>query len=383
MRQQLLGTNRGSNLGTEPFQPISAIAMIKFDTNWLVAPLLIPILLFLFAIGAFALLSALSLAGLAASTFGLAIARPFLGFYHLLGAIIFRGITEEADPDISQVSGLYGPGAYGAWLLTIASATINVILESRTPSANPPTFSTHFILSTLYLAVSSIRFYRRALAISFATHLLAKDATCQAAMHVCYVAIPFFAVCIVNSKQASRYVWMAAYIGVGAWALPLIWGDKEYITLDYRELAFQGLFTAWHFIAVYVLDLIETSHQQFKSLFTPGFIIIHYILLEVGGRRPLSLSPRSLTPSTESKLFDLDQLACLLITIITLAYQWKIWRHDNPVARLWNRKAQKEILHIRGNPVELEKGVLTHELEPSSLLALHTPEWERARKVQK
>lgn len=278
----------------------------------------------------------------------------------------------EPNLDLSNVSGLYGPGAYWAWVMGTTSALIGAVSDSEEVVQKFPFVSLDFVISMLYVIATSFDFLRRAYLISLGEQLVRADVECQAAMHVCYMALPFLIIAITVSNRTLRHIWTAAYLLGGAYAVPMIWGALDKKPGDY-EYWFEGLYSVWQLLAYAILIPIDQAPPRVKRIFIPVFLFLHLCIFEYSERRPRSFAPISFfTPISGSKITDLDQAVSLISAAFALAFQW--WRYPR---RLFQKKRPEP---VRSTSLLVESGgePPVDDYSPDAYVA----EWKRIEELE-
>lgn len=272
---------------------------------------------------------------------GIVIVLPLLFIYNTLGFLVFRGGPLEPNPDISKVSGFYGPGTYWAWVLGMISVVTGTLFEDNTRRSTLRP-SPDFLVCMVYAIASAIHFYQRSYALFLGKHELVQDAEIQATMHILYTAIPFFAVATAYKAAETQVIWLLAYLLGGGLAMPVIWGG-DFRKMEWEkgssEMRFQGCYAAWHLIILIIVNTLQEHYPRYIKLAPPLILVAHLGILEIGGRRPPSFSfSSSFTPYSGSSLSDMDQATSLASAAILLAYQWKLWRLPKRILRTLQRR---------------------------------------------
>jgi hypothetical protein len=286
----------------------------------------------------FAVISALVLSALVKSMIILSI----FASSPLIYMVTIGGGTSPTHQDtkIGEVSGLYGPGAYIAWVL----CTISAIIGSATKHDSPLLLSSDQIASFLYSTCSLYWSYCHGLRYQPEGRKFIQDPSVQAASFVFNVSALLHGIGLLFSTEEKRAPWVYLVIWDG-WLC------------FFSPIAFLsgGLFLT-HILGLYTqiisLGPVFTPIKP-PSWLTSTFLLGPFSLLEIG-RRHLSDSPIDYIPRTTSSLTDLDQFVALVTAIVALVYQWRIW--DFPPIRDRLQGAFRQT-PTRGNSIQLEESL--------------------------
>jgi hypothetical protein len=224
--------------------------------------------------------------------------------------------------DINKVSGLYGPGTYWAWILSMLSAAITLHKEHSNQEGSVPP---DLIAASIYPLVAFIDMARRT---NRNDIHWAQDFQAQAAFHVVYATS--WCTAIFSLCTSSKFWILFMHVTLSALLNSVIMfnvlggvlsriedeGDSKMTLVLSSGLAVsQGL----------SLFIYWAHRRRFRLSGQPDFIVavlaftlVHTFLARV------ELLPQSFSPRTGANISDLDQAASLATAIILLSYQWRL-----------------------------------------------------------
>ncbi|PVF96234.1 hypothetical protein CPB86DRAFT_787120 [Serendipita vermifera] len=213
---------------------------------------------------------------------------------------------------LEEVSGLYGPGTYYAWLLAMLSAALT---QYYRPIEERRLFSADLISAFAYIIVSIVDMSRRD-----AQPNGVNDLQALAAFHIVYVASWFsFIFCFLTRSNSWLNLSYTTSTILVLWLLGI--SLKACRSNDLHCLGL-GIFVS----VVSPITWVETWGRiqfiNFRSLMFSAsvpFLVAHILIPNFGHH------PRSLAPRTSSSILELDQGVALATMIMVLSYQWEIW----------------------------------------------------------
>ncbi|PVF94140.1 hypothetical protein CPB86DRAFT_800674 [Serendipita vermifera] len=267
----------------------------------------------------------------------------FLAGIFLLNPILFSQLTAyKSGPmprskDIEAVSGLYGPGAYIAWVLCTISAIIN---SSKSHSSK---LSPDLIASFIYSTASTYWYYGRFIWFQPKGLDLLEDCSIQAGAFLFNVATLFHGLGIILTREAQNPPWVIITF------LDIMHESLSPMVLGTEWLGLICLLLWWGFI----FGMVFTPRHWWKlwmSLLIPP---LHFILLEIPRTRHFTTSTFIL-PKTGSKITDLDQLVSLISGVTVVIYQWELWN----LARIGRKLQTKFRQHLRqSDSIQMEANI--------------------------
>jgi hypothetical protein len=280
----------------------------------------------------------------------------------------------------SAVSGLYGPGAQTAWLLTILSVMATLI-SSKSPNDSND-FSKHtinadIITSVLYIIFASADLLHKTF---FPKEFFKYSFDFDAAAQTVWTAIVLLLAVLALFRTSKR--------DIGLWQIVLystLWLcvlshllSRRWLLYDIRTFDItvypESRLTFRYFIGdlkiwirqpktifrflfsipmiFYFIFASKIRSNIWKSVVIAGFISFYTVIfnilpeiLDTISRRDVILYPsngltshfqlrpgyflkvlRKAIPATTHSLTDLDQMAALVTTVVVLVWQWQMWR---------------------------------------------------------
>lgn len=238
----------------------------------------------------------------------------------VLSCVRMRWKPQECTT-VENVSGLYGPGAYWAWILTTISAMFTTFSADQDKIV-----SIDFIGSFLY-ALAAIGDLQ--LRVCLECHADNRDLQYKASLHIMGVSNLFCLLALVlgelrySTTVLASYQWqlwkafqLAPYFQVTLWLYWVATGN----------ISWTLVFSTFH---ISPLGWLRTSNRGDGGLrcIRYGYISV-FILSCVTGQEPvgkLSGLP-FFPPLSGAKLSDMDQALTLVTAILALTVQWKAWR---------------------------------------------------------
>lgn len=213
--------------------------------------------------------------------------------------------------EIEAVSGLYGPGAYVAWVL----CTVSAIIGSSTQHSPSPRIRADHLASLIYSRTSTYCYYGQVLWYSPRGLDIIQDYSVQAASFVFNVSVLLNAIGFRSSPTNKQNIWLH----VGIWDMWLAF---------FSPMTLVNVRSTWMHVFVIPLTLAATFFSLpapfFESLSSPPFPFLPFVLLEAVRTQFFTTSPLIL-PRSASNFTDLDQLVSLLAAITVVVYQWGLW----------------------------------------------------------
>jgi hypothetical protein len=227
--------------------------------------------------------------------------------------------------EIEKVSGLYGPGTYWAWAMSMISAAIT--LHKQRSNNERLLLPPDLMAASIYPLVSFIDMVQRTNGNDI--HW-AQDFQAQAAFHVVYTTSWYTGIFVLATSSKIWTIFMHCALSAlfnSVVIFNLLGGVLDRTKGDVGEgkilfiissslVASYGLcfFIPW----VHRRRFRSTDQPEFIFLFL-AFTFVHALIAGVG------LLPRSFSPRTGSSIVDLDQAVSLATAIFLLSYQWKLW----------------------------------------------------------
>lgn len=294
---------------------------------------------------------------------------------------------------VADVSGLYGPGTYGSWLLIMTSAiTTSLLLD---PGQNFAVYVDSDILTgMIYSIVCCGDMLHRA----FTSHWNTRCASYIAAARVAWCAWIFsIAAVSPNRDQMSK----GKNIRHGLWCLLLVITSTSLAFTMYTNFTtLYNFYHKWHSPGS-VPDHLKRMARNFfiytmpmfiyyqcsskiplkwaKLLFGAIFVVVytfapilgeyHWLFRYTIQRDAYKWSPKTLLPITEIALHELDQVVAMITTVIILVWQWRVWKLGPKLFRLakavrngrrrWDSSSSEESaidLEVFPHPIESAAG---------------------------
>jgi hypothetical protein len=225
--------------------------------------------------------------------------------------------------EVDQVSGLYGPGAYSAWVLS----TISAIISSATEDNSSSSISTDQLASFLY-STCSMYWYHGRLAryrLTIGPDII-QDYSVQAASFVFNVSTLFHSLGCIFSTEQKRFPWLIIVLWDAwlSWICPMMFTSPVSLAIHLLILPF---------ILVLLIWFKTTRNPNIRKL---ALLFLPFALLEAV-RCQFSTTRILIIPKTTSKLFDLDQLVSLITVMVVIAYQWELWNVPKVARKLRTR----------------------------------------------
>jgi hypothetical protein len=237
------------------------------------------------------------------------------------------------------VSGVYGPGAYTAWILCTTSAIISSAAKSSSSKLSPDQ-----IASFLYSTFSMYWYHIRCSWYGRESLDLVQDYSVQAASFVFNVSTLLHSLgCVLSTEEKN-----------GPWIVLLIWDTWILCTcpmalINRASSAIHVLIIPIVFILIFYIKAKITPHP-WKLV---PFLLVPFGLLEAV-RCQFSSTRIFIIPKTGSSITDLDQLVSLVTTIVVIVYEWRLWDLQG-VARKLRKFLRRS--PIRSNSTQLEASV--------------------------
>jgi hypothetical protein len=255
---------------------------------------------------------------------------------HIAGQILSPIHRENG---IEGVSGLYGPGAYSAWVFCTTSAIIGSAVKTGSSKLSPDQ-----IASFLYSTFSMYWYHIRCSWYQQQSSELVQDYSVQAASFVFNISTLFHSLgCIFSTEENN-----------GAWILFLIW--DTWILWACPMAFLNGTSEAIHMLIipiVFMLIFYLKANIRPRPWKLVPFLLLPFGLLEVV-RCQFSSTWIFVIPKTGSSLTDLDQLVSLVTAIVVTVYEWRLWDLQG-VARKIRKGLQRT--PTRSNSTQLEASV--------------------------
>ncbi|PVF92680.1 hypothetical protein CPB86DRAFT_877719 [Serendipita vermifera] len=214
--------------------------------------------------------------------------------FHLANPMLLYGWLPDIPSqllhsnELESVSGLYGPGAYTAWVL----CTISAIFDSRYAEGSSPKFSPDQLASFLYSTVSTYWYYGRVLRFNIRPGAIVQDCSAQAASVVFNVSVLLHGLGVSFSTEEKGGLWLAfAMWDIWLWAFsPMTYSDILSMCIHMG------------FTPLPELILVQIAHEDRPDpwKFAP-FFFIPFILLETTRTRYFN-SPLLIVPKSSSVL---------------------------------------------------------------------------------
>jgi hypothetical protein len=206
---------------------------------------------------------------------------------------------------IDGVSGFYGPGAYGAWVLSMISAICGAYSEYSEGKAGPVSADLIAVSVGVLVAIVDLQ-----LRLCYTCGVGLDDFQALAALHVLIIA-PFF-LAIISGLSMKRY-WMVLFLVV---IIQLLVGVPTALVGGSEKL--------FKWVVILLINMLCLGAPAIYFLFSSHALA--FVLIYMGTYSGARLFPETLVPQTGSKISDMDQVVTLATAIVALAVQWKIWR---------------------------------------------------------
>jgi hypothetical protein len=242
-------------------------------------------------------------------------------------------------PELRAVPGLYGPGAFTAWVL----CTISAIIDASAGDHPSSRLSPDLIASLVYSTCSVYWHHGRSITRFVGGYDIFQDYSTQAGSFVFNVSVLLHALGLVFSTKQKKKFWSIltswniylSFISPMTFAVTTI---KAVVTLSF---------------ILPMVSIIAYSIARESNL-SPWrrvpFPLLPFIMLEAF-RCQFSTTRILIIPKTTSSLTDLDQFVSLATGITVVAYQWKLW----DLARIARRLRTKiRRAPVRSASLELE-----------------------------
>ncbi|PVF92824.1 hypothetical protein CPB86DRAFT_158067 [Serendipita vermifera] len=240
--------------------------------------------------------------------------------------------------EAENVSGLYGPGAYWAWVL----CTISAVLSSSAKGDSSSRFSPDQIASFIYSTFSIYSYYIRVAWYGLNGPALLQDQSIQAASFILHISSLFHGLGAIFSIENKRVLWRVFV----AWDFWLLW-TSPMTTVDSRSLV---LIAAVLPIAYCCIVCIIVIYKPWPWKIGP-FLLLPFILLEAIRTQYFVAYSFLMSPKTTCKLTDLDQLVSLMSAIVVITYQWGLWK---PLTVFQRLRASFRRSPVRSRSIYLE-----------------------------
>jgi hypothetical protein len=219
-------------------------------------------------------------------------------------------LTPQATA-IQEVSGLYGPGAYTAWVL----CTVSAIIGSATNDDSSLMLSPDQITSFLYSTGSLYWSYCHALRYQPEYRDFIQDPSVQAASFVFNVSALLHGIGLVFSTERKREIWRF-FVVWDAWLC--LTSPISFIDGPSFLMQIMGLGTS-------IFSILPTLFPEKPSPWVFSFLLLMPFIALEATRLQFSDGLINFIPKTTSSLTDLDQLITLVTAVVLLVYQWRIW----------------------------------------------------------
>ncbi|PVF94137.1 hypothetical protein CPB86DRAFT_818213 [Serendipita vermifera] len=234
---------------------------------------------------------------------------------HILHPVVlsmFMGKVTRPNPlsrDIEAVSGLYGPGAYIAWVLCTISAII-----STSSKSNSSKFPPDMIASLVYSTVSTYWYHGRWVWYQPQGLDLLQDCSIQAGAFVFNVAAFFHDISLLLSTETKILPWVFIVL-CDFWlgCISPMLNSHEYLG------AVGPVLQAGVLVAVVVAICLQSRPWVFCLI-----SCLHFMALELP-RTQLFTASLVFWPQTASRITDFDQIVYLVTGMAFIAYRWELW----------------------------------------------------------
>jgi hypothetical protein len=258
--------------------------------------------------------------------FVFSIANPLL-----LTPYMSKERPQAPSGELGEVPGLYGPGAYWAWVLCTISAIIGSTTEGHSRSALSP----DLIASSIYSICSMYWYHGRVAWYGLHGAIILQDHSIQAASFVLNACSVLHILGAIFSIKKKRTLWIVLII----WEFYLLWLSPM-LEISRTTIAVHGYFFP---ILCLVCAVIAFVFRPWPWGTTP-VSLIPFIWMEALRTQWFSTYSFQISPKTTYKLTDLDQMVSFLSAGTVVVYQWKLW---SPSA-----VTQHLRMAFRQNPVE-------------------------------
>ncbi|PVF95426.1 hypothetical protein CPB86DRAFT_592710 [Serendipita vermifera] len=233
--------------------------------------------------------------------------------------------------DIADVSGLYGPGTYWAWVLCTISAIVSSSIKGHSSSIISPDQIVSFVYSTF----STYGYYIRVVWYGLEGHTLLQDHSAQAAAFVLHMSTLFHALGAIFSTEDKEGPWLALVV----WDYWLLW-ISPMMTIDLHSRLITSIATPIVFLCFF---LVAGAYRSSPWRVAPSSLLL-FIFLEAVRTQYFVTHSFCVSPKTTYSLTDLDQLVSLASAIAVMIHQWELWNPPKVLQRLKRNFSLK--LHI-------------------------------------
>jgi hypothetical protein len=237
-------------------------------------------------------------------------------------------------PEIDAVSGLYGPGAYIAWVL----CTMSAIISSATEKNPSSTLSPDIITSLLYSNVSVYWYHGRFFSRWTEGSDILQDYSAQTASFVFNVSTLLHGLGYIFNSKRRKNLWAVFVV----WDVWLSWiSPVAFAFLARKSIVIQFYFAPMILIITYIIvEYHNPSRWMLVLLPLLSFVLLEALRCQFSTARILVI------PKTASNLTDLDQFVSLITAIVVLTYQWKLWNLASITRKLQTRSRRTPVQSV-------------------------------------
>ncbi|PVF92823.1 hypothetical protein CPB86DRAFT_158062 [Serendipita vermifera] len=255
-----------------------------------------------------------------------------------LAGLLYGKRPQPPSGEVENVPGLYGPGAYWAWVLCTISAISSSAAEGHSSSIVTP----DQIISFIYSTSSMYWYYIRAAWYGIEGPALLQDHSVQAASFILHISSLFHALGAISSTEDKRIPWLFFAI----WDCWLLW-ISPMMTVDLRSMLVTTTILPILFSGCLTLTIqYQSSHRG-----TALSLLLPFIVLEAVRTRFFADYSFLMSPRTTYNITDLDQIVSLISAITVIVYQWELWK---PSSVLQRSRAYFRLTPVRSNSIRLE-----------------------------
>jgi hypothetical protein len=248
--------------------------------------------------------------------FVFSIANPLL-----LTPYMSKERPQAPSGELEEVPGLYGPGAYWAWVLCTISAIISSATEGHSSSALSP----DQIASFIYSICSMYWYHGRVAWYGLHGPVILKDHSIQAASFVLNACSVLHILGAIFSIKKKRTPWIVLII----WELYLLFLSPM-MEISRTTIAVHGYFFPVLCLVCAVIAFVFHPWYWATTLVS----LIPFIWMEALRTQWFSTYSFQISPKTTYEITDLDQMVSLLSATAVVVYQWKLWRPSAVIRRL-------------------------------------------------
>jgi hypothetical protein len=234
-------------------------------------------------------------------------------------------------PELEAVSGLYGPGAYIAWIVCTMCAIISSATE-KNPSSR---LSPDMITSLLYSIISVYWYHGRFFSRWTEGSDILQDYSTQAASFIFNISTLLHGLGFIFNSNRRKNLW-AVFVLWDAWLS--FTSPITFAFLPKKSILIQVYFVPIISIATYIT---VKYHNQSPWMLVP-LPLLSFVLLEAF-RCQFSTARIFVIPKTASSLTDSDQFVSLITAIAVVTYQWKLWDLASITRKLQTRSRRTPV----------------------------------------